>query len=477
MDPLSNSQFAASMDDGLQSAASAESLAGDPPVVSYDRHSPAPATPAATELCCGLDKSQHLQIISADKCSDGGGKSYTAYSIQVSHSHSQQQQIVQRRYSEFESIRKILCRLYPHIVVPPIPDKHHLADLYFQSKKDDARLVETRRLMLSSFLLRVHSHPILGQDALFLRFLQPGSWSDVLFSHNISSSSTSAADSSPTASTFAAGGGAGGVLVGGAGRKLRNPDIKFLELEQSVDAQHSLFAALNREHSKLHTRLSDLLSTQAELGAVLNAFSLHEGNHVALAGAIERCGQAMDLSSLGNQNLSTALQVHFGNYLAEYVKFVAVAQGVLRNRHRLHAQYESLGEQLDSKRIHLSQLEKDSGVSSASASGGALKSVISGLGSIGDRLQQMMDTDPAQTRRNQIAKLKDSISQLENQREDTHTELLKLSEHVAVDLQRFHGQMSVDLRELALSHAKIYREFLSKNRDVWLDALVAIEKV
>lgn len=33
---------------------------------------------------------------------------------------------MRRRYSEFESMRKILKRLYPHVVVPPIPEKHSL---------------------------------------------------------------------------------------------------------------------------------------------------------------------------------------------------------------------------------------------------------------------------------------------------------------------------------------------------------------
>lgn len=30
---------------------------------------------------------------------------------------------VWRRYSEFEALRLFLCAVYPHIVIPPLPEK------------------------------------------------------------------------------------------------------------------------------------------------------------------------------------------------------------------------------------------------------------------------------------------------------------------------------------------------------------------
>ena len=30
---------------------------------------------------------------------------------------------VWRRYSEFEALRQFLCAVYPHIVIPPLPEK------------------------------------------------------------------------------------------------------------------------------------------------------------------------------------------------------------------------------------------------------------------------------------------------------------------------------------------------------------------
>lgn len=47
---------------------------------------------------------------------------------------------VKRRYSEFESLRKSLLKLYPILLIPPIPEKHTLCNdnilfLYNKLKK------------------------------------------------------------------------------------------------------------------------------------------------------------------------------------------------------------------------------------------------------------------------------------------------------------------------------------------------------
>ena len=75
-------------------------------------------------------------------------------------------------------MRKILRRLYPAVVVPPIPEKHSLADYAkMQSKaKDDQHTIDLRKRMLQSFLNRVATHEVLSSEHLFHRFLEPGAW-------------------------------------------------------------------------------------------------------------------------------------------------------------------------------------------------------------------------------------------------------------------------------------------------------------
>ncbi|KAJ0178968.1 hypothetical protein K1T71_005743 [Dendrolimus kikuchii] len=76
-----------------------------------------------------------------------------------------------RRYTEFEQIHDYLQVTYPHVVIPPLPEKRVL---YAWRKSDttDPEFVERRRAGLENFLLRVASHPLLCFDDQFISFLQ-----------------------------------------------------------------------------------------------------------------------------------------------------------------------------------------------------------------------------------------------------------------------------------------------------------------
>ncbi|XP_023934669.2 sorting nexin-4 isoform X1 [Bicyclus anynana] len=76
-----------------------------------------------------------------------------------------------RRYTEFEQIHDYLQVTYPHVVIPPLPEKRVL---YAWRKSDttDPEFVERRRAGLENFLLRVASHPRLCFDDQFINFLQ-----------------------------------------------------------------------------------------------------------------------------------------------------------------------------------------------------------------------------------------------------------------------------------------------------------------
>ncbi|KAK1343976.1 hypothetical protein QTO34_014534, partial [Cnephaeus nilssonii] len=77
-----------------------------------------------------------------------------------------------RRYSEFELLRNYLLVYYPHIVVPPLPEKRAEFVWHKLSADNmDPDFVERRRIGLENFLLRVASHPILCRDKIFYLFL------------------------------------------------------------------------------------------------------------------------------------------------------------------------------------------------------------------------------------------------------------------------------------------------------------------
>jgi hypothetical protein len=82
---------------------------------------------------------------------------------------------VKRRYSEFASLRATLVNLHPTLIIPPIPEKHSMADYAARptKAKEDAGIIELRKRMLAVFLNRCRAMKDVMEDGVFWRFLDP----------------------------------------------------------------------------------------------------------------------------------------------------------------------------------------------------------------------------------------------------------------------------------------------------------------
>jgi hypothetical protein len=86
---------------------------------------------------------------------------------------------VRRRYSEFASLRDALTRLHPTLIVPPIPEKHTMADYAANptNAKQDQQIIDLRKRMLAVFLNRCRRMDEIRTDGVWWRFLDPNaSW-------------------------------------------------------------------------------------------------------------------------------------------------------------------------------------------------------------------------------------------------------------------------------------------------------------
>jgi sorting nexin-41/42 len=95
-----------------------------------------------------------------------------------------------RRYSEFESLRNGLTKLYPTLIVPPIPSKQTIGDYAVKQgkAKEDVAMIARRKRMLQMFLNRIARHPILSHEQVFHKFLDgDSSWVVAFPSHFLSS--------------------------------------------------------------------------------------------------------------------------------------------------------------------------------------------------------------------------------------------------------------------------------------------------
>ncbi|KAI9782379.1 MAG: Sorting nexin, cytoplasm-to-vacuole targeting pathway/endosomal sorting [Geoglossum umbratile] len=339
-------------------------------------------------------------ITDAGKNHESGG-SYIVYTIRTGDLE------VRRRYSEFSSLRATLVNLHPTLIIPPIPEKHSMADYAAKptKAKEDMGIIDLRKRMLSVFLNRCRRMRDVREDGVWWRFLDPNaSWSEVLHSHPVSSlpktvlkappldpanptlahsylpvpsvnaklrssssaSSTGMPSSPPRGGAFSP---SGTLTIPGPQIFGRFPPTSKNLTEQDLDPYFINFEASTRElemllqgniekvNRRTLTHLSSLASDLAELGARYNGFSLSEPSPT-LATAIERIGQAVDSTYIATEELSASLGAGFAEPMRESAQFAGVVRSVLRYRVLKRVQEEMTRDELAKKRALLESLER-----------------------------------------------------------------------------------------------------------------------
>ncbi|KAJ1974224.1 Sorting nexin, cytoplasm-to-vacuole targeting pathway/endosomal sorting [Dimargaris xerosporica] len=323
----------------------------------------------------------------------GSGSGHIVYIVRVGDEWE-----VRHRYSEFESLRKSLQRLYPTIVVPPIPEKHSLSQYaVMQSRtKDEPITIARRKRMLQTFLNRLIRHPILASEHILHRFLEPGvAWTEVLHSpcltnlpknplhlspssiahrtSNLAASPSLAQNAEHDGDSDAAQGSAPvesnavrstapssnvllNVPIPSGLQPLRHPDARWVECEHFTNRFASNFSQnVERPHKRTVKRWADIASDYAELGAVYNGFSLTETD--SLAAALEKVGQAVDTTFITTKRMVNQLESDVAEPMHEYTQFAAEIKNNLKYRNLKHLQMEQVSDTLQRKRDQLDDLE------------------------------------------------------------------------------------------------------------------------
>ncbi|KAI0641852.1 hypothetical protein C8Q79DRAFT_986036 [Trametes meyenii] len=486
-----------------------------------------------SDFCCARDQWLHsgedveILITDAVKTSVNSTSPYITYVIEAGTARAQ------HRYSEFESLRNNLVKLYPTLIIPPIPSKQTIGDYAIKQAKakEDAAMIARRKRMLQTFLNRIARHPILSNEHVFHRFLDGEvSWAEVLHSPPISllpKNILKAPSHNPTDQSVALAYAA--LPNPSAAHPLRRPDQRFLDSEVFTNkfAAH-LSGPMEKVTRRTMKRWSDLAQDHAELGATLNGFSLNESGQLSVA--VEKTGQAIDATYMSTTKLLQEFEQNWAEPLHEYTQFASIIKKLLQYRHQKHVQYEMTQEGLEARREQLGELEKSerearrleealnqgrtstiraSTSERTSAEGDAegeeaqsepglshrqeesvylpphpgpnpVKRRAPGMGllsALSYTLHGMMDVDPETARRNSITKNKETISQLEDALHLAAQDLKYSSSTIQADLDRFQRQKVADLREMAISMARSHRDWCKKNLEAWEEAKAEIAKI
>ncbi|KAM7201036.1 mRNA capping enzyme alpha subunit-like protein [Naviculisporaceae sp. PSN 640] len=324
-----------------------------------------------------------ILITDAGKSTENGGR-YIVYTIKTG------ELLVRRRYSEFATLRDALIRLHPTLIIPPIPEKHTMADYAANptNAKQDQQIIDLRKRMLAVFLNRCRRMEQVRTDGVWWRFLDPNSsWNEVLHSHPVASIPKSILKAPPldtanptpghnflpvpaSSSKLKTSANANMDTLGsGAPTLARFPpdssslseqelDVYFTAFESSIkELETQLTGPLEKVNRRTLNHLSALASDLSELGARYNAFALSEPAP-SLAPAIERIGQAADSSYIATEELSSSLGASFAEPMRENAQFAGVVRNVLRYRVLKRVQQDMTTEELNKKRALLEQLER-----------------------------------------------------------------------------------------------------------------------
>lgn len=208
-----------------------------------------------------------------------------------------------------------------------------------------------------------------------------------------------------------------------------------------------------------------------------------------------------------------------------YAQFAQLIRSRLSFRHQKHVQYELVQEALDHQRDKLElleaaeresrrlddALERGAVVNDSTAAPAEPDAAPSTTGSdvppsqrtaarrsaqsfgllsaVKHSLSGMMDVDPEATRRANIGKTRDNISQvsfpteyfsshqLEDSLQASAQDLKYASTTLQADLDRFQRQKVADLRQLAIELSTLHREWCRHNLEAWKAAQAAVREI
>ncbi|CCH42330.1 Sorting nexin-41 [Wickerhamomyces ciferrii] len=278
---------------------------------------------------------EFITITDAGHIRDMKGNKVIAYTINYNNELE-----VRRRYSEFDSLRASLVKLFPTIVIPPIPAKHSVVKYFLNpiNAKNDLKIIEKRKRMLTHFLNGCLKIQEIKNSIVWIKFLDPKiSWIEVLNSPPVSIIPTSnllappLAPSKPSPLHLL-------LPIPQSGTinhfKPRDEDLEnyqnFKEYEHLFKLYKSSTLPLSQIVKKQKRHFKGLVKDLGELGAYYNAFSL-EDNH-DLSQGIEVTGRAIDMNFINSEAFAFKILTSLEEPILEINQFANETLNVLNFR-------------------------------------------------------------------------------------------------------------------------------------------------
>lgn len=362
-----------------------------------------------------------IQITEAGNSNEGMNntlKKYVVYTIKLINKKDPNDEIqTRRRYSDFCSLREVLTKIFPLIIIPPIPPKNYLnftmlnglvnqananangnnsnskesisTYSYINSKHlNKSKLVEHRKRLLGNFLNNCLEIPKIRNLGFFAKFLDPNAnWTDeislitsklpksiYLLNPENGLKTDAIYNNLPNPS-----GSHTMSFLKGNKKKIANKTNKFLSSSENNTAVNensnsdSPYIIKTSNLDDINKRIMEnfigLSNDYNELGTAFNSFSLilsessgspkiQDDDEVKLNILFDKIGQIFDRSYITINSMINDLETKFSEPLGEIVQFSDVLHFIVKFQSKKLRQKKMVDQDLIEKKKELEELIK-----------------------------------------------------------------------------------------------------------------------
>lgn len=405
----------------------------------------------------------HVEVTDPEKHGDGLD-AYCTYKVATWTTWKNFQSesfFVRRRYNDFDWLKNEINKKYPHLITPPLPDRHRLE--YLDRFNPD--FLERRRRALEKFLMRIAQHPGLRNEPAYHQFLEAKSWALPV--------ATGQSKAQATLDDVA-------VFVKNAiAPKAKRPLEALENTRNYINDFESSLATIDKLMTTMLKHKTEIALDQTELAAAL---LLLGNSEKALTQPLQNIASAFDLSSNEMETMVSAEDTSFVDPLKEYVMYGKNIRKVQQNVDNLHVIYETNLIALEQARAEKVELEAErddpNAASAASAESKPAKSSWANFMSKVEAIaNDVSGIPPAQARADKISKLDMKIATLEQSLEENKRNHEQSMQTFIAEIDRFNTDKIYDFKKMLLDFVNDQVTHSKNSLSAWEAGLQSIASI
>lgn len=347
-----------------------------------------------------------------------------------------------RRYSEFELLRNYLMAFYPHMVMPPLPEKRiNVAKLQIAHDKFDPDFIERRRQGLECFLLRLASHPVISQDAIFRGFLnQEEGWKESVAVTNWQQKVD------------------GRFRSISASLSIKKPDQRFENIKNYAESLSTNISGILKIQQRLSEKQNSILKSHTDYGKLFSEWSAIEPE---IGDVLQQAGHQMDRLSSNIESILSEEEISYVDQLKEYLYFTESLRSIVRKQNLRQHDLEKAEEHLSVKSKQRDEIARDVSAAESGeevpATGFTLKSVST----------MLFGQESLEVRQEKLATAEEQVKNAEETCKIAENEVNVFMDKAINDFERFKKQKVRDVNEIMENYVKSQLKINKQGLQQW----------